>query len=144
MIARVHGVVSIGLVFVTLMIAVTTALTVSWVLSLGYLGVCALALATVLEVFCAKCTCQARCAHVIPGNLAGALGRRRQGPYTWVDLAVVALALFGLVALPQLWIWRFPVLAVGFWILNAIALVQIRVAVCRECGNVFCPARAGG
>jgi hypothetical protein len=135
-----HGVTSIGLVMVATVIAVVAMFRTSWVLGVVYLVVCAVASGVVLYAYCAKCPCRTNCGHVFPGRLATIFGDRQPGPYTAVELAVLGLALLLLLGLPQVWLWRYTGLFVAFWVLNAIALVQIRVVVCRACDNAYCPA----
>jgi hypothetical protein len=142
--ARFHGVVSIGLVLVAVIIAVATGFQLSAVLGLVYLLGCALAPLGIVYAFCAKCPCRTHCAHVIFGKLAVALTNRRPGPYSPAEIAVVGLALLWLLGLPQIWLWRSLGWFVAFWVLNVVAVLQIRLVVCRGCGNVYCPMRANG
>lgn len=137
-----HGMVSLGLVAVTIVIATVAAFQTWWALGVLYLATCAVCLAAILYAFCAKCPCKAHCAHVIPGKLA-ALASREAGPYSRLETAAVVAALLLLLGLPQLWLWRHLALAVGFWLCAAVALVEIRGFVCRSCDNVFCPALHG-
>jgi hypothetical protein len=141
--ARVHGIVSITLVLVSTFVATVAAFLTSWVLGLTYLVVCGLGLGGILFAYCAKCPCREQCGHVIPGKVVGALGQRTPGPYTPLELVVVGLALLGLVAVPQAWLWHYPAMFMVFWAMTIIAVVQIRAFVCRACDNVYCPARAG-
>lgn len=140
---RFHGVVSIGLVGLSILVAVVTVFQVSPVLGIIYLVGCAVAPLGIVSAYCAKCPCRTRCAHVIFGKLALALTKRQPGPYTPAEIAVVGLALLWLLGLPQVWLWRTPLWVVVFWMLNAVAVVQIRLAVCPACDNVNCPLRAG-
>jgi hypothetical protein len=98
----------------------------------------------IVYAFCAKCPCRGHCAHVIFGKLATALTNRRPGPYSPSEVAVVAVALLWLLGLPQAWLWRYPTWLIVFWVLNAMAVLQIRLAVCRSCENVHCPIKVGG
>jgi hypothetical protein len=141
--ARFHGIVSIGLVGITILIAVVTVFQTSPMLGIVYLVGCAIALLGIVYAYCAKCPCRTHCAHVIFGKLAVALTKRQPGPYTPVEIAVVGLALLWLLGLPQTWLWRTPVWLVIFWVLNAVAVVQIRLVVCPVCNNVHCPMRVG-
>lgn len=138
-----HGVASLCLVAATIVLATVAGFLTSWVLGVVYLALCLAALAGILYAFCAKCPCQAQCGHVIPGKVTRILAQRDPGPYTAVELAVVVLSLLVLLALPQVWLWRYPALLIAFWVLTAISLVQIRAFVCQACDNVHCPAKAG-
>jgi len=144
--ARFHGVTSIALVAITIVVAAVTAFQaqVSPLLALIYLAGCVLAPLGIVYAFCAKCPCRGHCAHVVFGKLAVAFTNRQPGPYTPAEIAVVGLALLWLLGLPQVWLWRTPVWFVVFWVLNAVAVMQIRLAVCPACDNVHCPLRAAG
>jgi hypothetical protein len=139
--ARFHGVTSIVLMGVATVLAAITALRTSWLLGALYLALAALGLAGVLYAYCAKCPCRLHCGHVVPGKLVSAFVKREPGPYTKFEIAVVAVALSLLIALPQLWLWRTPVLLAAFWGLAGLAAIEIRAVVCRACDNVYCPAR---
>jgi hypothetical protein len=141
--ARFHGIASIALVLLAVGIAAVMAFQASLVLAIVYLAGCLVAPLGIVYATCAKCPCRSNCAHVIFGKLAEALADREPGPYTRAEVAVVAVALLWLLGLPQAWLWRTPGAFVVFWVLNAIAFVQIRAAVCPGCDNVYCPLRAG-
>ena len=141
--ARFHGVVSIGLVGIAILIAAVTVFQSSLLLGIVYLVGCGLAPWGIVYAFCAKCACRHCCAHVVFGKLAVAFTNRQEGPYTKAEMAVVVLALLWLLGLPQVWLWRTPLWLIVFWVLNAVAVVQIRLAVCPACENVRCPMRAG-
>jgi len=135
-----HGVTSLGLVAVATIIAAVALFKASWLLGAVYLVMAALASSAIVYAFCAKCPSKACCGHVFPGKVAMTIDRQ-PGPYTGIELAVLGLALLGLIGLPQLWLWRYAGLFVAYWALNAVALVQIRTVVCRACDNRYCPAR---
>ncbi len=144
MTTRFHGVTSIGLVLVAVVIAAVTGFQSSPVLGLVYLLGCAVAPLGIVYAYCAKCPCRTHCAHVIFGKLAVAFTKRQPGPYTKTEIVVVLVALLWLLGLPQVWLWQYPVLLVLFWLLNVIAVLQIRLVVCRSCENVYCPMKVGG
>ena len=141
--ARFHGVVSIGLLGFAIITAVATGLQVSPGLGAVYLIGCLIAPLGIVYAFCAKCACRHCCAHIIFGKLAVALTKRQEEPYTTTEVAVVVVALLWLLGLPQIWLWRTPVWLVLFWVLNAIAVTEIRAVVCPTCENVLCPMRVG-
>ena len=142
--ARFHGVVSIGLVGVAVALAAVVMFQVSVALGVVYLMGCAVAPLGIVYAYCAKCPCRSHCAHVVFGKLAVALTDRQPGPYSRGEVAVVAVALLWLLGLPQIWLWRSLGVFAVFWVLNGVAVLQIRLAVCRSCENVFCPMKAGG
>jgi hypothetical protein len=135
-----HGVTSLGFVAIATVIAAAAMFRTSWVLGVVYLVVCVAASRAIIHTYCAKCPCKARCAHVLPGKAALAIDRQ-PGPYTMAELTILTVALLALMGLPQLWLWRHFGLFVVYWALNAVALVQIRLVVCRTCENVYCPLR---
>ncbi len=137
-----HGMTSLGLAAIGIVIAAVVMFQTSWVLGVAYLAVCAVSAGGIVYAYCAKCPCKARCAHVLPGKAAMAFNRQ-PGPYTATEIIVLVLALLLLIGLPQFWLWRYTGLCVIYWLLNAVALVQIRLVVCRTCENVNCPLKAG-
>jgi len=139
--AQLHGMLSLSLISVATVIAAVVMFQVSWTLGAAYLGACVVALLGIVYTYCAKCSCRAHCGHVMPGRVAMLFKRRTPGPYTKVELGVLGLALLLLLGLPQGWLWQRPTLFVAYWLLTAIALVEIRVVVCRVCDNRYCPAR---
>ncbi len=138
--AQFHGITSIGLTLIAIVIALVAMFQTSWEWGVVYLAACIVAVGIILYVYCARCPCREKCGHVFLGRLAAALVERQPGPYTVVELAALLLALLLLWGLPQVWLWRYTGLFVAFWVLSAIALTQIRIVVCRNCGNVYCPA----
>jgi hypothetical protein len=137
---RFHGLTSLGLVALALVIATVVMFQTSWVLGVVYLVVCVAAAATVVYAYCAKCPCKARCAHILPGKAALALERQPE-PYTKTELLALLVAFLLLMGMPQPWLWRHSSLFIAYWVLSAIALVEVRATVCRSCDNVYCPLR---
>ena len=64
---------------------------------------------------------------------------REPGPYRPAELLATGLALLLLVGFPLLWLWRYPGSLVAFCLLNAVALLQIRLVSCRTCDHAHCP-----
>ena len=135
---RFHGVTSLGLILVATIIAALAMFQTSWALGGVYVVICVAAPLAVIYAYCAKCPCKGHCGHVFPGKIALSFNRQ-PGPYTPTELSVLVLALFLWLGLPQIWLWRYIELFVAFWLLNAVALTQIRTIVCRTCNNVYCP-----
>jgi hypothetical protein len=44
-----------------------------------------------------------------------------------------------LIGYPQAWLWRHTTALIAFWGLMALAVVDIRVKVCKACDNKHCP-----
>ncbi len=138
-----HGLTSLGLILVAVIIAAAAMFKTSLGLGVVYLVICAAAPAVIIYAFCAKCPCQTHCGHVFPGKLAATFTNRAPAPYTKTELAALGLALLLLMGLPQFWLWQYISSFVAFWLLNAVAMIQVRSVVCRACDNVYCPAKSG-
>lgn len=137
-----HGVTSLGFAAAAVVVAAVALFRTAWMLGVVYLAICAAASGAIVYAYCAKCPCKARCGHVFPGK-AAMIFDRQPGPYTATELTVLLLALLALIGLPQFWLWRYTGLFVAHWLLNVVALVQVRAVVCRSCDNVYCPLRMG-
>jgi hypothetical protein len=135
-----HGVTSFILMMIAMLIALVVMFMTSWLLGLIYLAVMALAPQVILRAYCAKCPCQARCAHIFPGKAAMAFSRT-PGPYTLLETGSMMIAMLLLLGLPQYWLWQYPALFITFWGLSGVAIVQIRAFVCKTCNNIYCPVR---
>ena len=135
-----HGITSLGLTSIATLIALVVMFLTSWQLGVIYLAVMIIAPQAILRTYCARCPCKAHCGHVFPGRAAMAF-EKEPGPYTPAEMAILGLALLLLFGLPQFWLWSYPLLLAAFWVLTAIALVQIRAYVCKTCDHVYCPLR---
>jgi hypothetical protein len=137
---RFHGLMSVTLVAIAILIAVLMLAQIAWGWVVGYILLCAVGGGAILYGYCAKCPCKACCAHVLPGKIAGRFPRT-PGPYSSVEVAALIVAGLLILGLPQLWIWRNVTAGVVFWVLAAIAFVQILLFVCGACANSYCPVR---
>lgn len=138
--AKFHGVLSLVLIFASVVMGLSYMLSGSPGWGLVYLGVIVLASPTVLYCYCAKCHCnEDACSHVIPGKLTRLLPARRPGPYSFRDYFGTAVALIALFGFPQLWLRQNPAIFILFWILLIVGLVEILAFVCRACMNANCP-----
>lgn len=104
-----------------------------------YLGVLAVGGGAVILAFCAKCPCKRDCAHLLPGLFAR-LVDRAPGPYSRLEIAVVAVAILAIVVFPQLWLRHDTTQLLVFWGLFAVAGSLSVFGLCRRCDNTFCPA----
>ncbi len=139
-----HGLTSLGLIFLAVVLAALAMFMTSWLLGVSYLVAGAVGLVGVLYAYCAKCPCHTHCGHIIPGKIVAALFPARQpGPYTPAELIILVVGLLLLLGLPQFWLWHYMEFFIVFWLLTVIALLQIRTVVCRACDNIYCPARLG-
>ncbi|MBN1875297.1 MAG: hypothetical protein JXA33_13800 [Anaerolineae bacterium] len=137
---RFHGIVSLALVGIAVIVAIFVLVHITWGWAVGYGLLCLLGMTAIIYTFCAKCPCQQCCAHVLPGKVAR-LFPRAPSPYSGVEQAVVVVAIALILGLPQLWLWQNVAALVVFWILNAVAVTQILIFVCRVCANFYCPVR---
>jgi hypothetical protein len=135
-----HGVTSLGFAAIAIAIAAVLMFRTSLTLGVVYLAACALGGATIVYAYCARCPCKAHCAHVLPGKAALAFDRQ-PGPYTATEIVALALAGLLIIGLPQFWLWRYLGPFIAHWVLMAVALVQVRIVVCRSCDNVYCPLK---
>ncbi len=140
--AQTHGVLSLGLFGICVILGAAAMFAQTWLLGVTYLSSCVLAVFSIVYGFCAKCACQDECGHVLPGKLAR-LFRREPSPYSALEIATLLLAGLILFGVPQLWLWKQPALFVIFWVMAIIAGIDIRRCVCTACTNRFCPAHRG-
>ena len=118
---------------VTLLGASTTAAAV-------YVVIIILAPPVMVYSFCTKCECREySCAHVLPGMLAARMPQRHGTAYTPADLAGIAIPALLLFLFPLYWLAQRPMMLLLFWVLSCTGLVEIRLFVCKKCGNKICP-----
>ncbi len=111
-------------------------------LPMGLLYIVIISISPVIVVysFCSKCICRLdSCGHIFPGKLSKLLPSRKQNNYTMLDILGAAISLTVLIIFPQFWIWENKIFLIIFWVLIFIALVEIRLFVCRNCNNEKCP-----
>ncbi len=134
-----HGITSLIFTLMATLIGLLVISLSSWVLGGIYLVVMIIVPQMLLRTYCAKCPCKAHCGHVFPGKAAMAF--EKDGPYTTTDFLIMGISMVLLIGLPQFWLWQIPFLFGAYWILTAIGLIQIRLTMCPNCNNVYCPAR---
>jgi hypothetical protein len=137
--SKFHGITSLILFSISSLIALGVMVLNSWVWGVIYLAVLIFVPQVLLRAYCAKCPCKAHCGHVLPGKAA--MKFEKDGPYTVTDFLIMGISMLLLMGLPQFWLWQYPILFGTYWILTGIALVQIRLTMCPNCNNVYCPAR---
>lgn len=136
---RQHGVWSLVLVFVAIMIGAVSIKQSSIFIALVYIGLSLVSLVIVIYSFCSKCPCRHDCGHVLPGKLTELLPKRVQGPYEKLDYFGVSLPFLFIIGFPQFWLVAQLQLIVTFWVLLIIAVIEITKKVCKGCGNKLCP-----
>jgi hypothetical protein len=138
--SRFHGVFSLVLVAVSLMIGVYVLISDSIITGIVYMAVIAVSIAVILYSYCSKCECRLNsCGHVVPGKLTRFLPDRTDRAYNIFDYFGVLLPLAVIILLPQLSLWKNKILFSLFWVLFVIALIEIFFFVCNACGNEKCP-----
>ena len=135
-----HGVVSLILIFTSVVIALSFMLIISPGWGFGYLIAIIIAIPIILYAYCAKCLCREdACSHVFPGRLTRMLPARKQGPYALKDYVWTALGLLVLFVFPIPWLWQNKILFIGYWLILFLGLTEILFLVCRTCSNTNCP-----
>jgi hypothetical protein len=135
-----HGLISLILIFTSVVMALSFMLIISPGWGLGYLVVNIIAIPIILYAYCAKCLCRENaCSHVFPGRLTRMLPTRKQGPYAFMDYVLTGLSLMVLFVFPVPWLWQNKVLFIGYWLILFLGLAEILFLVCRTCSNTNCP-----
>jgi hypothetical protein len=140
-----HGIFSMLLFVLAIVIALISLSNQSFWLALLYLVIIGLCSCGILYAYCAKCVVRLNnCSHVVPGSLTRYFPMRKQDPYTFLDYAGTILSLLVLILFPQYWLLKDLVALLLFWGLAIIATAQILFFVCRQCENeqcLMCPER---
>ncbi len=135
-----HGVFSLILLAIAVMVGFISILGESISMGLLYAGIMLIAPMILIYSFCSKCACRLDgCGHVLPGKLTQILPGREQGPYTFWDLFWTIVPIAALFVFPQFWLWKNKILFIIFWSLCLMGLVEILLFVCRSCMNEKCP-----
>lgn len=134
-----HGVFSLLLFVLALAVALTTLWRQSVWLGLLYLAITGFAAYGILFAYCCKCSVRLdNCSHVFPGWFTRLMPQRKQGPYSFGDIAWTVLFLAVMVLFPQYWLLQNLTAMILFWLLAIVALVEILLFVCRKCKNTGC------
>jgi len=136
---KIHGVTSLLLEGLAIVVGFIAVWQVNKAVGLFYAFLILIAVPLILYAYCAKCEIRlTECRHVIPGQITRLLPEREDAPYTFRDYMGLILAVVALVAFPQLWLLDNIPLFILFWACVAIGLVQILWKVCKGCGNSKC------
>lgn len=135
-----HGILSLFLLLMAIVIGALSIFKSSVLLTIAYLGASMILFTIVIYSYCSKCPCRLHsCAHILPGKLTKFLPSRKVGQYITLDFLGVIIPLVIIFAFPQLWLIKNLGLLIVFWALVIVALVEIRFSVCKGCGNQYCP-----
>ena len=134
-----HGVFSLLIFVLALAVALTTIWRHSPWLGLLYCAICSLCSGGILYAYCGKCSVRFdNCSHVFPGKFSRLLPQRKQGPYSFGDIAGTALFLGVIILFPQYWLFKHATALILFWVLAIVAVAEILIFVCSRCENKQC------
>jgi len=136
---QLHGMISLVLILLSIIVALSALISESVTLGVGYLVIALVSPLIILYAFCAKCLCREACRHVLPGRLTRFFPKRPQTDYTRSDIFWTVVPLMALFIFPQFWIWKNKALFFLFWILCLAGVLEIFLLVCRGCRNTRCP-----
>lgn len=140
---RQHGVLSLVVLFAAIIIGIYAIAQVSPKTAIAYTAITFVGLLIVVYSFCAKCPCRkGACGHVILGLVTSILPTRKETEYTTLDYLGVIIPLGFILLAPQIWLKNNVPLLIAFWLLAAVALLEIILRVCRGCENNYCPIRS--
>ncbi|KUO53158.1 MAG: hypothetical protein APF76_03705 [Desulfitibacter sp. BRH_c19] len=137
---RLHGVWSLVLILVAILIGAVSIAQSSRITALTYFVLCTVLFFIIVYAFCSKCPCRRNsCGHILPGKVTKLLPERSEEPYMIGDYIGVLLPLLFIVGFPQFWLIGRLQLMVIFWVLIIVSGVEITFKVCKGCGNRACP-----
>ncbi len=135
-----HGLFSLLLVFISILIGLNSVFTSSTYMGIIYILVLILSIIMLLFSFCAKCVCREDgCGHIIPGKLTKYLPKRESGKYSISDYGGLIISLFLIFGFPQPFLLNNKLTLFFFWLLIIAALAEIFLYVCKDCKNNYCP-----
>lgn len=137
--SKFHGVFSLILFFIALAIGIYSIAISNFAYGLSYLAIIVLGFVAIAGIFCSKCTCAPyNCSHVLIGYLTLLFPKRKSSVYSILDYLITIIFVALILAIPQYWLWFNKALFAAFWILLAIAGIEIYLFVCKACGNKLC------
>jgi len=137
--SKFHGVTSLLLEGLAIVIGFMAIWQVNKAIGLFYAALILIAGPLILYAYCAKCEIRLTdCRHVFPGQLTRLLPEREDAPYNLRDYIGLVLSVIVLAAFPQPWLLDSMPLFILFWACVAVGLVQITLKVCKGCGNQKC------
>jgi hypothetical protein len=139
-----HGIFSLLLIFLSFMIGILVILNESLTMAVLYISAIIVFIPLIIYSFCSKCNCRLdSCGHILPGLLSRLLPARKQSKYTAFDYTGVVLPFIILVVFPQFRLWDNTILLIIFWLALLISFAEVRLFVCKRCGNKYCPGCKG-
>ncbi|MBN2008910.1 hypothetical protein JW960_06155 [candidate division KSB1 bacterium] len=135
---RLHGIVSLIFVLISFIIGVNAIAYDSVILS-AVNAFSILAFFYVVPVtYCAKCRTREQCNHYIFGKISVMLSKFRDEPYRPADWLPVVLIMLAIIVLPQYWLAKHVYLLVSYWVLFAVAGIEVLTFICPNCLNQKC------
>lgn len=135
---KTHGVISLGILDITMVIAIYAISKLNVVFGLIYFVSSISAFTLIIAIFCTKCNSNHNCSHVYPGRLTRFFKDKRKEAYTTSDYLITAMALAFVFLAPQYWLWQSLTLFIAYWCLSIAAVVIINRKVCNSCKNKKC------
>ncbi|HUI93086.1 MAG TPA: hypothetical protein VLX68_12635 [Chitinivibrionales bacterium] len=134
-----HGMISLFLIFMAIAVALGAVVLKSPLFALIYLGICAICFLNIVFSYCAKCPCREKdCSHGFLGSLTKIMPKRKEGPYTFIDILSTLISIGAILMIPHLWlVYNIPSLIL-FWLLIIVAALEIIFLVCPDCANKNC------
>ncbi len=137
---RFHGVTSLFLICASIGIVFFGIYRFSSGFAWAYALVVGAGMVLLLFSYCAKCPCRdGKCSHVLPGLATRLLPKRKTASYTTIDYTGLIIPLTVIFLYPQYWLIKTPSLLAAFWIIAAVAIIEISTCICTKCENTNCP-----
>jgi len=139
MTGKFHGIFSIALAGIAIVLGAYSIIRLSLVVGLLYCILTVMSFLLIVYSYCCKCTCRKHsCGHVIFGKIAEYLPSRKQEKYSYIDIFGVIIALLFIIGFPQYWLVRQISILFIFWGLLIVAGIEIFLFVCATCQNERC------
>lgn len=136
---NIHGFVSTLLIFISFGIGIASIAYYSIWLSIVSLFTIVMSFLIISVFYCSKCKCRDKCNHLILGKISILFTKSNPGKYTFNNLiAGVIVPMLIVIALPQYWLFKQPVLLISYWIIFAFAGLEIYFFICTRCLNDKC------
>ena len=137
--SKFHGIFSFTLMSLSYLLAIVIVYNSSVNFALLYILVIFVSSFLIVYSFCTKCACRGKgCAHLLPGKLAGLLPKREQGEYSKLDIVGTIVGIAAIISFPQYWLWQQKIVFVVFWVVQIIAVLEVKCFVCGQCENHIC------
>ncbi|NLD92858.1 MAG: hypothetical protein GX639_09340 [Fibrobacter sp.] len=141
---RIHGVISLMLFAVALLVAINAVFAQSITFGIIYLIILPIGALLALMGFCPKCphVADRTCRHVIPGEIMRLFPTGKTGgQYRATDYLILIVPILFIIGLPQIPLFKQGILIFGlFWSILVLVITEIATFVCNSFRNSNCPA----